>query len=60
MIIRGVIKIAGGLFLLIIGIIGLLVPLLPGLPFIILALILFIPNRHEKIQKWLKRKTTGK
>ena len=55
MIIR-IFKILFAIFNIIIGIIGFLLPILPGWPFILVAIILLKPEKGQKITDWIKNK----
>jgi len=53
-----VVKIGGGLFLILLGIVGLILPIMPGWIFLIPGLIIigeYYPPAHQLVE-WLKRK----
>lgn len=49
-------KITGGIILIIIGIVGLVLPLMPGVVPIFAGILLISPIHGKKIIDWLKKK----
>ena len=49
-------KILFGIFNIIIGLIGFLLPIIPGWPFMLVAIILLKPEKGQKITDWIKIK----
>jgi len=56
MLIKRFFRVILSFFSLIIAIIGFLIPILPGWPFLLGALVLFSPNHGKKISRKIKNK----
>lgn len=51
-----ILKILLAILSICLGIIGFLLPLIPGWPFIILAILLIKPEQGKKFKEWLKKR----
>lgn len=51
-----ILRIGSAVFLLILGVLGCILPLAPGIPFLLAALYLFYPKWFKERARWVKRK----